>query len=58
MKRKRTTEKKVRCIVYISTVGDMQYVNHIVSQDERLLGFSFLLCRKLNWELRYGYKMI
>ncbi len=27
MKKKRNTEKKVRCIVYISTVGDMQHVN-------------------------------
>lgn len=27
MKKKRTTGKEVRCIVYIATVGDMQHVN-------------------------------
>ena len=37
MKRKRTTEKNVRCIVYISTVGDMQHVNQREQRQMRYI---------------------
>ena len=37
MKKKRTTEKKVRCIVYISTVGDMQHVNQREQRQMRYI---------------------
>ena len=37
MKRKRSTEKKVRCIVYISTVGDMQHVNQREQRQMRYI---------------------
>ena len=37
MKRKRTTENKVRCIVYISTVGDMQHVNQREQRQMRYI---------------------
>ena len=37
MKSKITTEKKVRCIVYISTVGDMQHVNQREQRQMRYI---------------------
>lgn len=37
MKKKRTTEKTVRCIVYISTVGDMQHVNQCEQRQMRYI---------------------
>ena len=37
MKKKRNTEKKVRCIVYISTVGDMQHVNQREQRQMRYI---------------------
>lgn len=35
--KKRNTEKKVRCIVYISTVGDMQHVNQREQRQMRYI---------------------
>lgn len=37
MKKKRTIEKKVKCIVYISTAGDMQYVNQREQRQMRYI---------------------
>ena len=37
MKKKRITEKKIRCIVYISTVGDIQHVNQREQRQMRYI---------------------